>query len=824
MATIKTYLTNVSTGQFAQFTEKGEDVLLASIGDELVLNMIVTAPANNGVELDKVIVAVGAASLSFPMIGSFTQVNTLPTKPYFPVEPQSVNTDGELITPFQFVGTGAGTYTGYINQELQDLKKSIYIMKLPLTVLNSKINVINTQFPISVTTQNVNDIPVTSLIKLRITEPDIIFVSSIITNPMPILPGGTIQYEVGFRSRAANTYHSTAYDVVANFEAFQNPLFESIQLTPPPTGWTQNANQPLLAYNQAIPAGTNINNFTFRITATLRSTIPDQNFAPIVSIKWNSQNPNPIPKSTAYNNISNITNGRNGTDGSVGVNNYFVQTILPLQRLVMPSVSVVLRSPASAVIGSTVSFATVVTVPPGLYAKLTIQQTSSPNLTYIRSDITKSVQDGLFPVNFNGSYTSTEPGELFTINNLNVSSVDGMTFAVIASYTATAAGEATLNSTVEFLSTYFLTGYSQPVFIEGTEAEGIAILTCRKAVTNYTANANGTATLTYDIEVTNVGQVTSDPAVLSDTYPANTIVTSTDWSIPVGNTVTRPIPALLPGISKTYSITFQLASTTTLPIFVNKITTTLDSVDYNVFDTFTIPATAEPVAGINVIKQVLAVNLTPAGTGTITYTILVRNLGTLTSNTGFIVDNLPVDTAVFGNDGWLGTTGMIVQLLAPIQPGQSRQFALTISLGLGFAGTTVTNSAFAMIDGIPSNVAFADVEIPPATTGRILCHTQDHSPIFQLSKILVNKQSKKHLEFTVTVRNISTKQSKAAMLNATLSDAVTLHVIPVLAVGESFAIDMWLDLPHNCDKEVYSKMFIVACGHIVCSEFDVIEL
>jgi hypothetical protein len=65
MATIKTYLTNVSTGQFAQFTEKGEDVLLASIGDELVLNMIVTAPANNGVELDKVIVAVGAASLSF---------------------------------------------------------------------------------------------------------------------------------------------------------------------------------------------------------------------------------------------------------------------------------------------------------------------------------------------------------------------------------------------------------------------------------------------------------------------------------------------------------------------------------------------------------------------------------------------------------------------------------------------------------------------------------------------------------------------------------------------------------------------------------------
>jgi uncharacterized repeat protein (TIGR01451 family) len=596
------YLTNLNTGLYITLQPGTitQDTLNATIGDKLVLSHIITSSliGASGYPLYYVKFSVTDGQFDVgntigytPFLGSSTLL------PYFPIMDSGVTNFGPAsVTPaYQFVPDYTGNYIAYLDEIFSGSPNGTtlsYIAKVPVKVNNSTANVAGNLCRLAFTDNELTNTPLSGT--LHITEPSItLSLKTPVVPPvipqLPILPGGVITFQVNL-APAGGVDNSDPYDVIIDFQSFYDQaLFSSIVIGPV-GGFTPSPNQPLVLYS---PHANSANSPNFDVTATLQTYLPNErvNFQPIVTCKWNSQNAVTYPN-ILYPSIGlDITPGRNGYDASVGVNNYFTQFQLPLVRLIPPEVHIVLLTPATATVGDIVTFAVVVTVPPGPYNMpflvVDIDYPSGDLVFQNTSNAAFEPIDGLFPQPFNftgtpGSFTDFgglvkyefTPDLVVGENTAPGSSPDGFTFAVILNFLAINTippDPIDISAIVKYTSSFPLPATSPPVLILPAPL-AVALLTVQKTL--LTTSTDCTSTPMYQIVV---GHSTFS------TGPAYDVHVSDIITLPFPSTGFTLIHQYVTGIAPTtYTIdsTGSLADALIIPILpLNSVVTFIFSLD-----------------------------------------------------------------------------------------------------------------------------------------------------------------------------------------------------------------------------------------------------
>jgi uncharacterized repeat protein (TIGR01451 family) len=278
--------------------------------------------------------------------------------------------------------------------------------------------------------------------------------------------------------------------------------------------------------------------------------------------------------------------------------------------------------------------------------------------------------------------------------------------------------------------------------------------------------ANGTFTIgqpaTYTLTVTNVGAgPTTGPITLIDQLPAGlTFVsaTGTGWTCAAtGQTVTCTHPGpLAPNASISITLTV-LPSLAAAPSVINSASVSTPG-DPNPGNNGS--GTTTPVGGtIDLALTKQGPDTLTAG-GSATYTLSVRNLGTLpTSGTITVTDSLPAGLTFQsgGSNGFsCAAAGQIVtctRTLPPLAPGATATIDVTVAVGSG-VNATLRNAA-CVATPLDTNAANNCGEKTSTTTGAVdLVASKDVTTPMEVGQPAT---------FVLTVRNVGTIAARAPL-------------------------------------------------------------
>ena len=171
------------------------------------------------------------------------------------------------------------------------------------------------------------------------------------------------------------------------------------------------------------------------------------------------------------------------------------------------------------------------------------------------------------------------------------------------------------------------------------------------------AAVNAGDTITYTVQVTNLGPSDAASVVITDTLPATgTFVSASNSGTNAAGVVTWPTVATMTSADTvSYTVTFVAPTTGTLTNVASATTATTDTDSYN--NSSSVGTTVAAQADVEVVKAgPAAVN---AG-DTITYTVQVTNLGPSDAASVVITDTLPASgTFVSASNGRTQSSGIV---------------------------------------------------------------------------------------------------------------------------------------------------------------------
>jgi uncharacterized repeat protein (TIGR01451 family) len=237
----------------------------------------------------------------------------------------------------------------------------------------------------------------------------------------------------------------------------------------------------------------------------------------------------------------------------------------------------------------------------------------------------------------------------------------------------------------------------------------------------------------------------------------------------VGNDVTCTLGSLVPGGTWTITISVLLDPATPGGVYTDTATvtsTTPDPVPGNDSD-------AESTLVVPVVDLVLTktdgVTSVAAGTST-TYTITLTNGGPSTAPAGVVVSD-PIPAGTTGSESepncGIGAGTFTCTTTAPIAPGGSVSYQLTLFIPPGYAAATLANTATITFDPIvetdPSDDSDTDIDTVTSSADLAIAKTDLVDPV----------SAGDDVTYDITVTNLGPSDATGAVMTDTLPGAVT---------------------------------------------------
>lgn len=237
--------------------------------------------------------------------------------------------------------------------------------------------------------------------------------------------------------------------------------------------------------------------------------------------------------------------------------------------------------------------------------------------------------------------------------------------------------------------------------------------------------------VTYSLNVVNQGNITAVNVGLNDYYPFQQLLPAdADWQAAGGNTLRliNPIPSIAPGQTVSVPITFQVRSDIACGAVATNCaeirgagnaqpdvdsTPANGSHDEDDDDAIDITISCQQEFDLSLEKTVVTEGAAFSPGQSVTFGITVTNEGEATATAVQVVDYLPNGTFLVDNN-WESIGNNQVRLLQPIvnlAPGQSVTRNISLFIGSGYSGTTLTN--FAEILSASNAAGSPDVDSTP---------------------------------------------------------------------------------------------------------------
>jgi uncharacterized repeat protein (TIGR01451 family) len=461
--------------------------------------------------------------------------------------------------------------------------------------------------------------------------------------------------------------------------------------------------------------------------------------------------------------------------------------------------------PASAIVSlvNTVSIASAPDsdpVPGNNTATDTDAVTTSADLSITKSDSVASVIAGTsttYTITVTNNGPSTEPVGVVIDDPIPVGTVPSETepdCVLGASFTCTTTATLAPGASVSYQLTLAISPNSALVSLANTASISSAPIADPNGA-NDSATDTDTVTMSADLSI--VKTDSADPINPGDAFDYTITVTNNGPSDAVNLQVTDTIPA-----PASFSITGIVAGAGACGNVGNAVTCTLGSLPVSgtwiinitvllgpgtpgglYTDTAIVTsATADPVPGNNsdsestivlpaadmVVTKTDGVASITAGTST-TYTITVTNGGPSTEPAGLVVSD-PIPAGTTGSESEPDCTLAAIftcTTTAPILPGGSISYQLTLNVPPGYASLTLTNTATITFTPIaetdPTNNAATDTDTVASAADLGITKTDLPDPVVAGNNVT----------YTLTVTNLGPSDAAGVLVTDTLPGSVT---------------------------------------------------
>lgn len=411
--------------------------------------------------------------------------------------------------------------------------------------------------------------------------------------------------------------------------------------------------------------------------------------------------------------------------------------------------------------------------------------TSNPEVLTIRSgaslDVDKSVTpDELttLPGVVTYTYVVTNNG---TVTLTNIELVDDK-LGVIATGLMLARDEVTTFITSTTIANPDLTGFLVNMVTASTTFTGTGIVS-----DNATAVVRTPVTSVFTITL----QVNPDPVTLGTpqvfmvTVPDGVTITQFTWNLGNGVITTTTEPVL----------TYTYPTTGTFNVTVTAVDENNDTA------VATTTATVLPEAPFELVKMADPASGTEVQpNSTITYTVMLTNMGTETATNVIVSDTLPADVTFVDSDNFVSNNGTFVYSIGTLLPGGSQMGVITVTVNADAVGT-LENSVLALSD-------------LGAKTSNVVTHTLPALPRLHISKTDTTVQRTgtttagnpviavgDQITYTITVSNDGTADANNVVITDVLTDSLdfvsaTVPVTPTdQADGTTLLLMTFASLP-----------------------------
>ncbi|MCB9290108.1 MAG: DUF11 domain-containing protein [Lewinellaceae bacterium] len=220
------------------------------------------------------------------------------------------------------------------------------------------------------------------------------------------------------------------------------------------------------------------------------------------------------------------------------------------------------------------------------------------------------------------------------------------------------------------------------------------------------------STVTFEIEVSNEGDLTAQNIQLREYFPSGLLLTDPDWNA-VGNVaeLAFPIPSLAPGAITVVDVSFTVApgfSGSNLTNFA-EVGSAFNILGYDDMDSTPGNGSLGPNeddyddASITVIQQefdlALSKELKTSATpgpffpgSNVTYSITITNEGDLEAQNVQLRDYIPLGL-VLADNNWTLNGSMAVRSTGSLQPGASATYDISFTISDAFSGLVLANYA-----------------------------------------------------------------------------------------------------------------------------------
>jgi len=256
-------------------------------------------------------------------------------------------------------------------------------------------------------------------------------------------------------------------------------------------------------------------------------------------------------------------------------------------------------------------------------------------------------------------------------------------------------------------------------------------LSLEKTVSGGTTYSPG-STVTFDITVTNEGEVAAQNIIVQDYVPSGLIPIDSNWNGSGGVvTLDSPIDSLEPGNSATVSITFAVSSALSSGALVNEAEVLAADNVLGLADEDSTPGNSN--AGPNeddfdkatiyiqqetfdlALSKSLNTSVTPGPFtvgSPVSFTISVTNEGSVTAQNIQVREYFPAGLQINDND-WMAV-GNVAELHSPIPslaPGATATVEVDFIVGQSFTGTSLTN--YAEVGSAFNTIGLSDQDSTP---------------------------------------------------------------------------------------------------------------
>lgn len=234
--------------------------------------------------------------------------------------------------------------------------------------------------------------------------------------------------------------------------------------------------------------------------------------------------------------------------------------------------------------------------------------------------------------------------------------------------------------------------------LDNTDTATITVLPAADLALTKTAASmvDAGGTLTYTLEVINHGPDAATNPAISDPLPAGTSLVSADPGCALTAAIVRCTQAMLAnGDTATFQLTVRVPVALGTQTILNTATASADEDDPTPADnTDAATTTVGPAVDLEVVKT--APGTVSAG-GTLTWTLVVRNLGPSTAQAVTLTDPLPGGVAFMAATATQGRcsapAGIVGCDLGDLLAGATAQLVITATVPEALATSTVTNTA-----------------------------------------------------------------------------------------------------------------------------------